>query len=70
MIYLVKSAAKKYLRYKRTGLEWSIYARNLRKVSVNGLPSWITGIFVFFKSYSETSQRETNQFNCILRFWS
>ena len=54
-------AAKKYLRNKKTGLEWSIYARHLREASLNGLSYWLTGIFVFCKSYSEALQREKNQ---------
>ena len=55
---------------QKTGLEWSIYERNLKEVILNGLPYWLTGIFVFFKSYSEALQREKNQLNCILRLWS
>ena len=55
---------------QKTGIEWSVYVRHLREVSQNGLPYWLTGIFVFFKSYYEALQREKNQFNCILRHWS
>ena len=38
---------------QKTDLEWSIYARNLKEVNLNGLPYWLTGIFVFFQNYSE-----------------
>ena len=54
---------------KKTGIEWSISARHLKEVRLNGLPYWLTGIFTFFKSYSEALQREKNQLNCILRHW-
>ena len=55
---------------QKTGLEWSVYESNLKEVILNGLPYWLTGMFVFFKSYSEALQREKNQLNCILRLWS
>ena len=55
---------------QETGPEWIIYARNLREIILNGLPYWLTGIFVFFKSYSKALQREKNKLNCILRLWS
>ena len=29
---------------KKTSLKWSIYARYLGEVSLNGLPYWLTGI--------------------------
>ena len=45
---------------QKIGLEWIIYARNLREVILNGLPYWLTGIFVFFKSYSDALKRELN----------
>ena len=52
---------------KKPGITWSIYAIHLREVSLNVLPYWLTGIFVFFKSYSEAFQRENNQLNCELK---
>ena len=38
MKFLIKFAAKKYLRYKKVGLERNIYARHLKEVSLNSLP--------------------------------
>ena len=32
---------------QKTGLQWSNYARHLREFSFNGLPYWLTGIFLF-----------------------
>ena len=43
---------KEVSHMQKKGLEWSIYARHLREVWLNGLPYWLTGIFVFLKSYS------------------
>ena len=54
------------IKKKKKGSKWSIYERRLREVSLNGLPYWLTGIFVFFKSYSEALQRQKNQLNCML----
>ena len=54
---------------QKAGIKWSIYARHLREVSLNGLPYWLTGIFVFSKNYSKALQREKNQLNYILRHW-
>ena len=34
---------------QKTGLEWIIYARYLKDVTLNGLPYWLTGIFVFLE---------------------
>ena len=65
-----KTCCEEVSQIQKTGLEWSIYERNLKEVILNGLPYWLTGIFVFFKSYSEALQREKNQLNCILRLWS
>ena len=62
-----KICCDKVYKIKKTiGLEWSIYERRLREVSLNGLPYWLTGIFVFFKSYSEALQRRKNQLNYML----
>ena len=33
---------------QKPGLEWSICARPLREVSLNGLSYWLTAMFVFF----------------------
>ena len=54
---------------QKTGIEWSIYARHLREVRLNGLPYRLIGIFVFSKNYSKALQREKNQLNYILRHW-
>ena len=48
-----KICCEEVSQIQKTGLEWSIYARHLREVSLNGLPYWLTGIFVFSKSYPE-----------------
>ena len=44
-----KSCCEEVSQIQKAGLEWSIYARHFREVSLNGLPNWITGIFVFFQ---------------------
>ena len=69
LIFLVKFAAEKYLRF-RTGLKQSIIGRHLREVSLNRLPYWLTGIFVFSKSFSISLGREMNRLNFILTLWS
>ena len=37
---------------QKINLEWSIYARNLKEVNLNGLPYCLTGIYSFY-CYSE-----------------
>ena len=70
MIFLVKICCADVSQVQKTALEWIIYAGHLREINLNGLPYWLTGLFVFFRSYSETSKREKNQLNCVLRVWS
>ena len=42
------------------------YTKHLGEVSLNSLPYCLTGIFVFFKSYSKALQRKKNHLNYIL----
>ena len=43
-----KICCEEVSQIQKTGLEWSIYARHLREVSLNGLPYWLTEVFAFF----------------------
>ena len=70
MIFLVKIAAKKYLRFK-SGLKQVSKKIFLCKTFQRGKLEWFTTLtnwnIFFFKSYSEALQREKNQINCTLR---
>ena len=57
MLIISKFCCEEVSQMQKTGLEWSIYARHLSEVTLNSLPYWLTGIFVFFKSYSGELQR-------------
>ena len=70
LLVILHICCEELSQIKKIGLEWNIYARHLREISLNGLPYWLTGIFVFFKSYSEALQRESNQLSCILKVTS
>ena len=64
----MKLLIKLACQIQKAGLEWIANARHFREVSLlNGLPYWLTGIFVYFYSYSEALQRENDQSNCMLK---
>ena len=45
-------------RIQKTRLEWNLYAKHLKDVSLTGWLYWLTGISVVFQSYSMALQKE------------